>query len=381
MPATANSLNGLVINEIGYDPTGAPGFDTDLDSSVEGNDDEFIEFINTSGSALDLTGYQVWDGSSGQLVYTFGSVSLAAGQRFVLMGESTSTTAFLTANPGVLADVADNTNFNLNNIAEQLAVVDPATGDYITFAYAEPGNPPPTGIELSAGFTGTNLIHAEAVTLSSVADGQTIQRFPDGDTNWIVGNSAAGSANCFLRGTMIATPQGEVAIEDLCAGDEVLDRDGTSHEIIWVPRQTVMPRFRLADRLRPVLIEKDSFGPDLPRRDLCLTADHALVLQGCLVHAGALVDGVQIRVLGHEELPTRLDYFHIETERHVVLVANGLPAESFVDNVPRSSFDNYDEYVSLFGETAREMDELPMPRAMSARQVPERVKVRLTSAA
>ena len=69
--------------------------------------------------------------------------------------------------------------------------------------------------------------------------------------------------------------------------------------------------------------------------------------------------------------------YHIETEEHEIILANGAPAETFIDNVSRRVFDNYAEFEALCGDVP-EMEELPYPRAMSARQVPSKVKSRLS---
>jgi hypothetical protein len=70
--------------------------------------------------------------------------------------------------------------------------------------------------------------------------------------------------------------------------------------------------------------------------------------------------------------------YHIETETHEIILANGAPAETFIDNVSRRAFDNYAEFEALYGDVP-EMEELDYPRAMSARQVPAAIKRRLAA--
>jgi hypothetical protein len=65
--------------------------------------------------------------------------------------------------------------------------------------------------------------------------------------------------------------------------------------------------------------------------------------------------------------------YHIETEEHEIILANGAPAETFIDDVSRRAFDNFAEFEALYGDVP-EMDELDYPRAMSARQVPETIR-------
>ena len=101
-----------------------------------------------------------------------------------------------------------------------------------------------------------------------------------------------------------------------------------------------------------------------------------MLVDGVICHAGALVNGMTITRVPLSEMGERYTVYHIETEAHEIILANGTPAETFIDNVSRSVFDNYDEFEALYGDVP-EMQELPYPRAMSARQVPAAVLARL----
>jgi hypothetical protein len=76
----------------------------------------------------------------------------------------------------------------------------------------------------------------------------------------------------------------------------------------------------------------------------------------------------------------RYTVYHIETEAHEIILANGAPSETFIDNASRRAFDNFAEFDALYGDVP-EMEELPHPRAMSARQVPAPVRARLAGRA
>ncbi|MRX50527.1 hypothetical protein GI374_08740 [Paracoccus sp. S-4012] len=185
---------------------------------------------------------------------------------------------------------------------------------------------------------------------------------------------------CFAAGTLIATPAGERAVETLAPGDEVATADGRAVPVRWVGRQTVR-RAAASGRLAPVRIAAGALGagPDLaalPRRDLVVTADHALILGGLAITAAALVDGRGIRRLAAEEMPERATFYHIETEAHDVVLAEGAPAETWVDHAERARFDNYDEYLRLWGADRR-IVESPLPRVTSARQLPAALRLKL----
>lgn len=192
-----------------------------------------------------------------------------------------------------------------------------------------------------------------------------------------LGFSRSGSYTyCFLPGCQIATPAGEVAVERLCIGDPVQTVDGRSVAIKWIGRQTVSTRFGPAERLMPVRFAAGALGPGLPHADLTVTADHGMLVGGVICHAGALVNGGTITRVPLAEMGKSYTVYHVETENHEIILANGAPAETFIDNAGRRAFDNYAEFEALYGEVP-EMQELPYPRAMSARQVPDRIRATL----
>ena len=192
----------------------------------------------------------------------------------------------------------------------------------------------------------------------------------------ITQDADAEVANCFLTDTRIATPEGEVAVQDLKIGDMIRTESGREIAVKWVGRQTVSTRFGAAERLMPVRFAAGSLGGGLPQSDLTVTADHAMLVGGVLCHAGALVNGSSIIQVPLAEMGDRYTVYHVETEEHEILFTNGAMAETFIDNVSRRVFDNYAEFEALYGDVP-EMVELPLPRAMSARQVPAAIKAQL----
>ena len=105
-----------------------------------------------------------------------------------------------------------------------------------------------------------------------------------------------------------------------------------------------------------------------------MTADHALLFDDMLINAGALAeDGTPIRFLPLEEMPARFNYWHVELEKHECVVANGVPAESFIDYVGRSGFDNYDDYLEIAGAD-RLIPEMPFARISAHRLVPPELR-------
>ena len=189
---------------------------------------------------------------------------------------------------------------------------------------------------------------------------------------------ATGSATfafCFVGGTMIATPDGETAVEALDIGDRVRTANGKTVPVKWVGRQQVLNPMRIAmdDKLAPVCITAGALGN---HSDLYVSADHGMIVDGHVINASALVNGDTIRYVPAAEMPDTFTYYHIETEAHDVILANGAASETFIDYKGRAAFDNHDEYLALYGAD-RIIPEMPQPRISSARHVPQAIRDRL----
>ena len=101
-----------------------------------------------------------------------------------------------------------------------------------------------------------------------------------------------------------------------------------------------------------------------------------MIVDGLVINASALVNDGSIDWVPVDELPDRVTYYHVETEDHDVILANGAPAETFIDIPGRVGFDNYQEYLDLYG-AERIIPEMDRPRIASRRMVPDAIKARL----
>jgi autotransporter passenger strand-loop-strand repeat protein len=147
---------------------------------------------------------------------------------------------------------------------------------------------------------------------------------------------------CYCAGTAILTPSGEVAVEALAAGDRVVTADGRSEPVVWVGRRSYAGRFLAGQpHLLPVRFRAGSLGGGLPRRDLLVSPCHAMLLDGLLVQAGSLTNGSSIT---QERGAARVDYVHIELARHDVILAEGAPSETYLDEGNRMMFANAGSY-------------------------------------
>jgi hypothetical protein len=140
---------------------------------------------------------------------------------------------------------------------------------------------------------------------------------------------------CFLAGTRLATPGGPVAVEALAVGDRVRTADGGTRPVIWIGQRVVdCASHSDPASVLPVRIKRGAFGRGLPARDLLLSPDHAVYAEGVLIPVRHLIDGVRI-----VQRPARqAHYFHIELDRHDIVLAEGLAVESYLDVGDRARF-------------------------------------------
>jgi hypothetical protein len=179
------------------------------------------------------------------------------------------------------------------------------------------------------------------------------------------------AAVCFMPGTMVRTPDGEVTVEKLKRGDLVTTTDGRAEMVSWIGRQTVSIRFADPLRVLPIRIKAGALGENVPSRDLLISPDHAILVGEILIQAGALVNGLSI--VRETEVPQTFTYFHVELEDHSLILAENTAAETFVDNVDRLAFDNWQEHEALYPE-GKPIVEMPFPRAKAHRQVPHAIR-------
>ena len=215
--------------------------------------------------------------------------------------------------------------------------------------------------------------HGQAAQ-AGISDGDNVQfklvftnGTPDPKDDQLIAVSDPVHIVCYYPGTMIATPNGEVAIEDLSVNDLVLRHDGEAVPVRWIGRNTVSRYF--ADNLKvlPIRIRKDALAENVPSRDLLVSPEHAVLVDGILAQAGALVNGTSI--VRETNVPTKFVYHHIELEEHALIMAENTPAESFIDNIDRMAYDNWAEHEALFSDLPP-LVEMDLPRAKSQRQVP-----------
>lgn len=144
-------------------------------------------------------------------------------------------------------------------------------------------------------------------------------------------NNGGGGGNCFLAGTMIATPHGDKPVELLAARDVIVSPDGSTHVVRAVRSWTASrPAGRKwLDEVAPIKIARSALAAGVPYCDLYVSANHCLLVDGVLIRSSALVNGRSI-VRCTDMEAAELTYYHIELDAHGIVLANGVAAESFL---------------------------------------------------
>ena len=214
--------------------------------------------------------------------------------------------------------------------------------------------------------------------LTGISNGATFS--VAADTNQTPGTLiTTNNIPCFAGGTCIATPRGNTPVEHLRVGDHVLSAFGGTAPIQWIGKRTVdctrHPR-RAAQRsgdesdsgspsnpsqrqqrpcvakagesaplhpVWPIRIEAGALADNIPSRDLYLSPEHALHLDGHLIPAHLLINGSTITQVPRQTIT----YWHLELPQHDLLLAENTPCESYLDTNNRADFENADGPIAL----------------------------------
>ncbi len=298
-------------------------------------------------------------GNTGDGTFTVnkgGSLSMAGLVNTAINSNSPTTGEVFDINAGKLTVAGNSTNtglianssFNFGSVANGSFDVGvySATG----FLYAITGLAAGDNFEIgtgkytSAGYNATS----HALTLTGTGSTLTINSVTGtGLTNASFSLSTATdggttvSVSCFLAGTHIETTRGEIAIEALAEGDEVVTLDAgqrSASRVRWLGHSVIDATLRCI-QLDPIRIRAHAFAPDQPRRDLLVTPEHCILVDGGLIPARMLVNGISIL---REPGLGRYEVHHVECERHVILFAEGLATESYLDTGTSGNFGTQD---------------------------------------
>jgi len=176
---------------------------------------------------------------------------------------------------------------------------------------------------------------------------------------------------CFLQDSLISTPHGTKAVEELSVDDEIIayvDGVATPRRVTWTGQAHCNVRTHLPDDEAgyPVRILKDAISDGVPFKDMLITAEHGLFFDEQFVPARMLVNG---RSIFFDKSITSYDYYHIETETHSVIMADGMLTESYLDTGNRRAFSQKGNVVSIASNSNLTWNDAAAPLMVSREAV------------
>jgi len=189
-------------------------------------------------------------------------------------------------------------------------------------------------------------------------------------------DDAANFTYCYLKDTLILTPEGKKKIQELNINDEILNHDQKSIKIKWIGKQIINPVFAKLNKELPIKISANAIDINIPERDLFLSPDHSIFLEGLMINAKALVNGHTIYQVS--EWKDDVEYYHIMTENHEIIYSEGVPSETLHlnDEIQLNKFINAYELKEAFPNRLF-MERINLPFIQYPRQVPQFIKNKL----
>ena len=189
----------------------------------------------------------------------------------------------------------------------------------------------------AASYTGGNL------TLTNASNAHTTLHFSGGPFSTAIPHVTTNGAGtvltdvCFARGTLIDTPDGEVQVEKLKPGDRVVTARNGPRAVKWVGKGKVLATRGKRGPATPVIVRKGAVADNVPHQDLRVTRAHGLYIDGVLIPVEFLINH---KTIVWDDRAQEVEIYHIELASHDVLLANGVPAESYRDDGNRWLFQN-----------------------------------------
>jgi autotransporter passenger strand-loop-strand repeat protein len=321
--------------------------------------------------------------ANGETVHSGGTVNLflkgeTASALVVQSGGTVNISGNATASDTVMSGGIFNLESGKSVLSGGFTFAGPATLEATAVISAGYG-----ALGVISGFTTGDVIDETvigtgATLTSAVVSGNTVETITSGaitEAFTFAGTYAAGhfvltpdsgtgvelvTAACYCPGTLILTSRGEVPVEDLAIGDHVATLSSGLQAVRWIGRRSYAGAFVRGNHLMlPVTIKAGALEPGVPVRDLHVSPGHAIFLDGALVPAWRLVNGVTVTQAAAVEAVT---YLHIDLAEHEVIFAEGCPAESFIDDNCRHQFHNAATFDLLYPDATDEMRTMCAPR-------------------
>lgn len=317
-----------------------------------------------------LSTYTVTAGDNTSVTVTAGTVALGTSVIVDADGGDVSLAGgLLTALSGVTINISNGGTFDGNGVisaASGLTLNFQGGGGTLNLAGSSGGLALLDGASINGFGTGDRIIvesDGAPATITSVDYdsflGTSTVTFSNGDTldlngqyqdtdpgtdnylGTVADTDGAGTVLvCFLSGSMVRTAQGDVAIEEIRVGDEILvHHEGRQvfRPVIWTGTATasVKPGPYPDEAGYPVRIVKDAIASGVPYRDMLVTPEHCLFFDGRFLPVRMLVNN---RSIYYDRTISTYTYYHLETESHSIITVDGMLTESYLDTGNRHGF-------------------------------------------
>ena len=355
--ATSGSTTNLNFNTITNESSGTVSFDVPASSTA-------IFTVGSGGFTNDGTWSIVSHGSGGgNIQFTGGSSAYInngtinvtdASLTFNQALTGTNGTVNLSNGANVTLDAADSgagQTFNFSGADNTLNVVNGTTFTGVIRGFTQ-------GDKLDLNIEGTPTYDSSTGILT-ITSGSNVYTFDIG-TGYSKGTFSDSSDGivtyaevtpCYLAGSMLRTSTGDQAVETLAIGDELVTWDPTTSTekvatIVWIGTQKSIVKPHLPDDEAgyPVRILKNAIANGVPYKDMLVTAEHCLFFDGKFVPARMMVNG---RSIFFDRDLMQFDIYHIETEEHSVITADGMLSETFLNTNNHETFRQSSKIVSL----------------------------------
>jgi hypothetical protein len=388
-----------------WSPTGTPGAGTpDTDVAVLGATSTGPGTTYTvtldAGSTFDLARLRLFTGHG---VHSFPSLTVGGNLLTDTLAYAGGGPADITVSAGGLFDIRTNI-YDAGSAAQTITIAGTGGGGHLEFGNTSVDNSNVTTsfanasattlntgeIEFLSGFVATSTVTSQQISnlawgdqivfdgadftgdVATLDTSTGVLTVTDGSSTILTMNNVGlqtGAQNdlavfgdtieavCFAAGTRILTATGERMIETLIQGDIVLTLAGdelSPKPVKWVGRRRIdLMTHPRPETVAPIRIQRSAFADNVPHTDLLVSPDHAILVDGRLICARQLINGTTIR---QETGLVSAEYFHVELEAHAILLAEGLPAESYLNTGNGGFFANSKDPLVLHPDLTDETD-------------------------
>ena len=157
---------------------------------------------------------------------------------------------------------------------------------------------------------------------------------------------------CYAKNTLILTEKGYIPIQNIKVGDKIITK-GKIHQNTYIEREPIkldeviwISKFKVNNmnsESRPICIKKHALGLNSLFKDLYVSPNHSILINGKMRPARFLVNGETVY---QDTECDEITYYHLECKEHVAIVANGVLAESYLDCDNRYVFEKTERLVN-----------------------------------